>query len=78
MPDHACGTRARRAAALEDLDDDHAAAAARAWMRESLRLGAVTGICIVGLVLRNGYVEQFSRPRYRRLALSHCGPLLRA
>ena len=32
-------------------------------MRERLRLGAVTGICIVGLVLRNGYVEQFSRSR---------------
>src|ERR1700730_1356973 len=50
--------RARRAAAFEDLDDDHAAAAARTWMRE--RLGA---ICITGLALRNGYLEQFSRPR---------------
>ena len=40
---------ARRGAALEGLDDDHAAAAARAWVRERLvGLGAV-GIGGLGL-----------------------------
>src|SRR5258708_39981784 len=42
--DHACGTRARGGAAREGLDDDHAAAAARTWMRGCLRLRASRGV----------------------------------
>src|ERR1700686_2467484 len=52
--------RARRASAFEDLDDDHAPAATRTWMRERLRLGA---ICNTGLALWSGHIEQLSRPR---------------
>ena len=48
--------RARRAALLEGLDDDHAAAAARAGMREGFRL--IGGGCIAGLVLRSRRIEQ--------------------
>ena len=33
---------ARHAAALEPLDDDHAAAAARTWLREGLWLAVVS------------------------------------
>src|SRR6202040_2132320 len=46
---------ARREAALESLDDDHAAAATRTRVRG---LGAV-GICGLGLCRRHG--EQFAR-----------------
>src|ERR1700674_51582 len=55
--------RARGAASLEGLDDDHAAAAARTRMRERRRFSAVTGSYIVGLVLRNRRTEQLTRPR---------------
>src|SRR5438067_13364903 len=48
--------RARRAALLEGLDDDHAAAAARAGMREGFRL--IGGGCIAGVVLRSRRIEQ--------------------
>src|SRR6266536_6610644 len=54
--------RAWGAAALEGLDDDHASAAARTWMRERGRLSAITGICIGGLILRNRRVEQLAYP----------------
>lgn len=54
---------ARRAAALEGLDDDHATAAARAWMRERLRFIGLGGNCIAGLGLRSRPIEQFACPR---------------
>ena len=54
---------ARRAAAFEGLDDDHAAAAAWARMRERPRLIGIGGSRIAGLGLRNWRIEQFSRPR---------------
>src|SRR6266404_6184287 len=55
--------RARLAALREGLDDDHAAAAARTWMRAGWRLGVIGGSCIGGLGfgLRDG--EQFACPR---------------
>src|SRR5262245_17531467 len=52
---------ARRAAALEALDDDHAAAAAWAGMRGGRWLGAIGG-GIGGLGLRRRHVEQLACP----------------
>src|SRR6266849_1047995 len=51
---------ARRAAALEYLDDDHAAAAARTRVRE--RLVGLGAVGIAGLGLCRGHVEQAARP----------------
>jgi len=51
---------ARREAALEYLDDDHAAAAARTRVRE--RLVGLGAIGIRGLGLCRRHVEQTARP----------------
>jgi hypothetical protein len=54
---------ARRRAAPEGLDDDHAAAAAWARMRERRRFIGIDGVWIAGLGLRHGRIEQLTRPR---------------
>src|SRR5262245_60567815 len=51
---------ARRAAAREALDDDHAGAAAWAGMRGGRWLGAI-GVGIGGLGLRRRHAEQLAR-----------------
>src|ERR1700732_5556818 len=53
--------RARRATALEGLDDDHAPPAMRARLCEGLRFIGIDGGCIAGGVLWNGCVEQCAR-----------------
>src|SRR6267378_7092053 len=50
----------RREAALESLDDDHAAAAARTRLRE--RLVGLGAVGIPGLGLCRGHVEQTADP----------------
>src|SRR6266550_869507 len=51
-------TVARRLAALEGLDDDHATAAARARVRERFGLGGLGATVIRSLGLCRGHVEQ--------------------
>src|SRR5260370_27118627 len=53
----------RRATALEGLDDDHAAAAARTGMRECLRLAVAGAVGLTTLILRRRQVEQLTRSR---------------
>jgi hypothetical protein len=53
----------RRAAALEDLDDDHAAAAAGTGIREDLRLTVVGTVGITGLIPHLRHAEQLARLR---------------
>src|ERR1043166_5092578 len=55
--------RARRAAALEGLDDDHAPSAARAGMREGVRFIGIGSGGIAGRVLRSRSIEQLPRLR---------------
>src|ERR1700746_3285136 len=51
----------RRGAALEGLDDDHAAAAAGTWIGRDLRPPApTTAAGVVGLRLWRGHVEQLT------------------
>src|SRR5271169_1849182 len=53
----------RPGSALESLDDDHAPAAARARIRERLRLGVTSAAGIVRLDACWLHVEQLTRPR---------------
>src|SRR5207247_7719162 len=53
----------RSAAALEDLNDDHAATAARTRMRGCLRLTVVGPVGTTGVILRRRHVEQLPRSR---------------
>src|SRR5260370_11638232 len=53
----------RRASALEGLDDDHAAAAARARMRGRLRFGVASAAGIAGFEVCCRRVEQLTRLR---------------
>jgi len=52
-----------RATALEDLDDDHAAAAAGTGMRKCRWLTVAGTVCPTGLILRCRHVEQLTRMR---------------
>jgi hypothetical protein len=56
------GTGARRGAALERLDDDHAAAGARARVREWLGFCDLGAAGIAGLGLCRRHVEQAASP----------------
>src|ERR1700740_1842151 len=50
----------RRGAALEGLDDDHAAAAAGTWTGRDLRRAVITAARLVGVRLWGGHLEQLT------------------
>ena len=60
-PDFSERRAARSASAFECLDDDHAAAAARAWMREEARLGLIGVIGALVLFAWDRRGEQLAR-----------------